>query len=160
MQRRARFHQTGNHQTIPCHDDLVIKPRLIALRAGDPRAAFRAFKTVIESGGRWGSAFFNLALALEQLGRKDEALAMNGKAIEYSVLARDVESGKLLAHCLPGHHDARTPQQFPGVREAADGREIRWQSQRRGGNNPARSFQGEVRPMYPGTHAKTRAART
>ena len=47
---------------------------LIELRAGDPRAAFRAFKTVIESGGRWGSAFFNLALALEQLGRHDGAL--------------------------------------------------------------------------------------
>ena len=47
---------------------------LIALRAGDPRVAFREFKGVIERGGRWGSAFFNLALALEQLGRPDGAL--------------------------------------------------------------------------------------
>jgi tetratricopeptide (TPR) repeat protein len=47
---------------------------LIALRRGDPREAFRALKGVIEKGGRWGSAFFNLALALEQLGRPDGAL--------------------------------------------------------------------------------------
>jgi tetratricopeptide (TPR) repeat protein len=47
---------------------------LIALRGGDARTAFRELKAVIERGGRWGSAFFNLALALEQLGRVDGAL--------------------------------------------------------------------------------------
>ncbi|HEX6068823.1 MAG TPA: DUF4388 domain-containing protein [Longimicrobiaceae bacterium] len=47
---------------------------LIALRAGDPRVAFRELKAVIERGGRWGAAFFNLALALEQLGRAEGAL--------------------------------------------------------------------------------------
>lgn len=47
---------------------------LIALRAGDPKVAFRELKGVIEKGGRWGAAFFNVALALEELGRIDGAL--------------------------------------------------------------------------------------
>lgn len=47
---------------------------LIALRQGDARGALRTFKAVIEGGGRWGAAFFNLALALDQLGRPEGAL--------------------------------------------------------------------------------------
>lgn len=47
---------------------------LIALRRDDAREALRVFKGVIEGGGRWGAAFFNLALALERLGSHEGAL--------------------------------------------------------------------------------------
>ena len=47
---------------------------LIALRRDDARQALRVLKGVIEDGGRWGSAFFNLALALERLGSHEGAL--------------------------------------------------------------------------------------
>lgn len=63
---------------------------LIALRRDDARGAFGELKWVIERGGRWGSAFFDVALALERLGR-----------IEGALLA--VDEGLRL---LPGHPPA------------------------------------------------------
>ena len=54
---------------------------LIALRHGDARNALRVFKAVIEGGGRWGSAFFNLSLALDRLGRPGEALLALGEGL-------------------------------------------------------------------------------
>jgi tetratricopeptide (TPR) repeat protein len=47
---------------------------LIELRAERPMSAIRRLRELVERGGRWGAAFHNLALALEQLGRMDDAL--------------------------------------------------------------------------------------
>jgi tetratricopeptide (TPR) repeat protein len=60
---------------------------LVALRAGRARAAVRWLKDLVERGGRWGAAFHNLALALEILGRPDDAILALDEAA--ALLPRD-----------------------------------------------------------------------
>jgi tetratricopeptide (TPR) repeat protein len=54
---------------------------LVGLRTDDPRRAIRYFKETVEAGARWGAVFSNLALALERLGRLDDALLAADEAL-------------------------------------------------------------------------------
>ncbi|HET7322251.1 MAG TPA: DUF4388 domain-containing protein [Longimicrobiaceae bacterium] len=55
---------------------------LLKLRGGEPRAAVRDFMELIGRGGGWGTAFHDLALGLEELGRTDEALLAAEEALQ------------------------------------------------------------------------------
>lgn len=54
---------------------------LVALRTGEPRRAIRRFRELVESGGRSAAVFHGMALALEQLGRLDDALLTLDEAL-------------------------------------------------------------------------------
>lgn len=65
----------------PGNLDARFRLGLVALRGDHPRAALRVLKELVERGGRWGATFHNLALALERLGRVDDALLASDEAI-------------------------------------------------------------------------------
>ena len=79
---------------------------LLALRREEPREAFRELKGVIERGGRWGAAFFNLALSLERLGRPDGALL----AVEEGLRLRPGHPPALLSRAVILAKTGRVPE--------------------------------------------------
>jgi len=54
---------------------------LIRLRQNDARSAIRFLKEAVERGGRWGSVFHAIGLALEQLGRHSDAILAMDEAL-------------------------------------------------------------------------------
>ncbi|CAN5831083.1 hypothetical protein BH23GEM6_BH23GEM6_16710 [soil metagenome] len=54
---------------------------LIRLRQNDARGAIRYLKEAVERGGRWGSVFHALGLALEMLGRYSDAILAIDEAV-------------------------------------------------------------------------------
>ena len=54
---------------------------LVALRTGDAKRAARRFMELVEGGGRSAGAFHGLALAMEMLGRTDDAILTVDEAI-------------------------------------------------------------------------------
>jgi tetratricopeptide (TPR) repeat protein len=54
---------------------------LIRLRQGEARAAIRYLKELVELGGRWPAVFQAMSLALESLGRVDDALLAAEEAV-------------------------------------------------------------------------------
>lgn len=66
---------------------------LVALRTGEPKHAVKRFMEVLEGGDRSAAAFHGLALALEMLGRLDDALL----AIDEALTARGAGPDALLS---------------------------------------------------------------
>lgn len=90
---------------------------LIGLRRGDERAAVRWLKETIEQGGPRASAFHNLALALERMGRLDDARA----AVEEAVRLAPRHPAVLLSRAillLKGGEVAEARPAFVRYREA------------------------------------------
>jgi tetratricopeptide (TPR) repeat protein len=54
---------------------------LIRLKQNDARSAIRFLKEAVERGGRWGSVFHAIGLALEQLGRHADAILAMDEAL-------------------------------------------------------------------------------
>lgn len=69
---------------------------LVALRTGEGKRAVRRFKEVVESGGASAGVFHGLALALESLGRIDDALL----AIDEALRIRPDRSKSLLSRAI------------------------------------------------------------
>lgn len=119
---------------------------LVALREGDARGALREIKGVIEGGAVWGSAFANLALAMEEMGRLDDALLATEEALRHLpehpqvLLSRGVllcklgrfsEAAEQLERYRERVADSQRPASafyaFAAIAEAATGRRMRAQ---------------------------------
>jgi tetratricopeptide (TPR) repeat protein len=76
---------------------------LVGLRRGDAKSAIRYFKEMLESGGPKASAFHNLGLALEQLGRLGDARVVVEEALRLAPRHPSVLLSRAIVLLKEGH---------------------------------------------------------
>ena len=91
-------------KSIPNHPPAVLFLAMAKRRAGDPEAALEVFERLLDAQPKWGTANFEYAVALGDVGRGDDAIQALLKAVAFE--PEHPEAWRVLADHLMATGDA------------------------------------------------------